>query len=330
MMSGVPVQRLAQSEGIRLAGMKDELKRHVIAQDDAINKITKAILRSRIGLKEPNHPIGTFLFLGPTGVGKTYLAQQLAQFMFGSTDALIRVDMSEYTDQFNVSRLIGAPPGYVGYEEGGQLTERVRRKPYSIVLLDEIEKAHPKVFNILLQLLDEGRLTDSFGRTVDFKNTVVIMTSNIGTRQLKEFGGGIGFNASQRATDKEYSRNVIQKALNKQFAPEFLNRIDEIITFDQLSQEAIQQIVDLELAALNKRINSIGYKLVIDDQVKLYLGKHGYDVQFGARPLKRAIQNYLEDELSELIINENLPEGATIIVSYNGEDDKLVFTTKND
>ena len=330
MMSGVPVQRLAQSEGIRLAGMKDELKRHVIAQDDAINKITKAILRSRIGLKEPNHPIGTFLFLGPTGVGKTYLAQQLAQFMFGSTDALIRVDMSEYTDQFNVSRLIGAPPGYVGYEEGGQLTERVRRKPYSIVLLDEIEKAHPKVFNILLQLLDEGRLTDSFGRTVDFKNTVVIMTSNIGTRQLKEFGGGIGFNASQRATYKEYSRNVIQKALNKQFAPEFLNRIDEIITFDQLSQEAIQQIVDLELAALNKRINSIGYKLVIDDQVKLYLGKHGYDVQFGARPLKRAIQNYLEDELSELIINENLPEGATIIVSYNGEDDKLVFTTKND
>ena len=330
MMSGVPVQRLAQSEGIRLAGMKDELKRHVIAQDDAINKITKAILRSRIGLKEPNHPIGTFLFLGPTGVGKTYLAQQLAQFMFGSTDALIRVDMSEYTDQFNVSRLIGAPPGYVGYEEGGQLTERVRRKPYSIVLLDEIEKAHPKVFNILLQLLDEGRLTDSFGRTVDFKNTVVIMTSNIGTRQLKEFGGGIGFNASQRATDKEYSRNVIQKALNKQFAPEFLNRIDEIITFDQLSQEAIQQIVDLELAALNKRINSIGYKLVIDDQVKLYLGKHGYDVQFGARPLKRAIQNYLEDELSELIINENLPEGATIIVSYNGEDDKLAFTTKND
>ena len=326
MMSGVPVQRLAQSEGIRLAGMKEELRRHVIAQDDAINKVTKAILRSRIGLKEPNHPIGTFLFLGPTGVGKTYLAQQLAQFMFGSTDALIRVDMSEYTDQFNVSRLIGAPPGYVGYEEGGQLTERVRRKPYSIVLLDEIEKAHPKVFNILLQLLDEGRLTDSFGRTVDFKNTVVIMTSNIGTRQLKEFGGGIGFNASQRATDKEYSRNVIQKALNKQFAPEFLNRIDEIITFDQLSQEAIQQIVDLELNALNKRIESIGYKLVIDNQVKQYLGKRGYDVQFGARPLKRAIQNYVEDELSELIINENLTEGATITASYDSEADKLVFT----
>jgi len=320
------VQRLAQSEGIRLAGMKEELRHHVIAQDDAINKVTKAILRSRIGLKEPNHPIGTFLFLGPTGVGKTYLAQQLAQFMFGSTDALIRVDMSEYTDQFNVSRLIGAPPGYVGYEEGGQLTERVRRKPYSIVLLDEIEKAHPKVFNILLQLLDEGRLTDSFGRTVDFKNTVVIMTSNIGTRQLKEFGGGIGFNASQRATDKEYSRNVIQKALNKQFAPEFLNRIDEIITFDQLSQEAIQQIVDLELNALNKRIESIGYKLVIDDQVKQYLGKRGYDVQFGARPLKRAIQNYVEDELSELIINENLTEGATITASYDSEADKLVFT----
>ena len=326
MMSGIPVQKLAQSEGIRLAGMKEELKHHVIAQDDAINKITKAILRSRIGLKEPNHPIGTFLFLGPTGVGKTYLAQQLAQFMFGSTDALIRVDMSEYTDQFNVSRLIGAPPGYVGYEEGGQLTEKVRRKPYSIVLLDEIEKAHPKVFNILLQLLDEGRLTDSFGRTVDFKNTVVIMTSNIGTRQLKEFGGGIGFNASQRANDKEYSRNVIQKALNKQFAPEFLNRIDEIITFDQLNEEAILQIVDLELEALEKRIESIGYKLVIDNQVKQYLSKKGYDVQFGARPLKRAIQNYLEDELSELIINDNIPEGATITVTYDKEADKITFT----
>ena len=329
MMSGVPVQKLAQDEGIRLAGMKEELKHHVIAQDDAIDKISKAILRSRIGLKEPNHPIGTFLFLGPTGVGKTYLAQQLAQFMFGSSDALIRVDMSEYTDQFNVSRLIGAPPGYVGYEEGGQLTEKVRRKPYSIVLLDEIEKAHPKVFNILLQLLDEGRLTDSFGRTVDFKNTVVIMTSNIGTRQLKEFGGGIGFNASQRANDKEYSRSVIQKALNKQFAPEFLNRIDEIITFDQLSEEAILKIVDLELAALNKRIENIGYKLVINDDVKQYLSKHGYDVQFGARPLKRAIQNYLEDELSELIINENLLEGATITVSYNKDSDKLEFNSIN-
>jgi ATP-dependent Clp protease ATP-binding subunit ClpC len=325
MMSGIPVQKLAQSEGIRLAGMKEELKHHVIAQDDAIEKVTKAILRSRIGLKEPNHPIGTFLFLGPTGVGKTYLAQQLAQFMFGSTDALIRVDMSEYNDQFNVSRLIGAPPGYVGYEEGGQLTEKVRRKPYSIILLDEIEKAHPKVFNILLQLLDEGRLTDSFGRTVDFKNTVVIMTSNIGTRQLKEFGGGIGFNARERANDKEYSRNVIQKALNKQFAPEFLNRIDEIITFDQLSEEAILRIVDLELVSLNKRIESIGYKLVIDDQVKQYLSKKGYDVQFGARPLKRAIQNYLEDELSELIINDNLPEGSTITVTYNKDTDKLEF-----
>ena len=327
MMSGVPVQKLAQTEGVRLAGMKDELKRHVVAQDDAIDKISKAILRSRIGLKEPNHPIGTFLFLGPTGVGKTYLAQQLAQFMFGSPDALIRIDMSEYTDQFNVSRLIGAPPGYVGYEEGGQLTEKVRRRPYSIVLLDEIEKAHPKVFNILLQLLDEGRLTDSFGRTVDFKNTVVIMTSNIGTRQLKEFGGGIGFNASQRATDKEYSRSVIQKALNKQFAPEFLNRIDEIITFDQLSEDAIQKIVDIELEALEKRIENIGYKLSIDEPVKRYLSKHGYDVQFGARPLKRAIQNYLEDGLSELIVNENIPEGSTIIVSYQQDADKLVFNT---
>ncbi len=326
MMSGIPVQKLAQSEGIRLSGMKEELKHHVIAQDDAIDKVTKAILRSRIGLKEPNHPIGTFLFLGPTGVGKTYLAQQLAQFMFGSTDALIRVDMSEYNDQFNVSRLIGAPPGYVGYEEGGQLTEKVRRKPYSIILLDEIEKAHPKVFNILLQLLDEGRLTDSFGRTVDFKNTVVIMTSNIGTRQLKEFGGGIGFNARERANDKEYSRNVIQKALNKQFAPEFLNRIDEIITFDQLSEDAILRIVDLELAALNKRIENIGYKLDIDEHVKQYLSKKGYDVQFGARPLKRAIQNYLEDELSELIVNDNIPDGATITVAYDSQIDKLTFS----
>ncbi|MBO7602650.1 MAG: ATP-dependent Clp protease ATP-binding subunit [Bacteroidaceae bacterium] len=326
MMSGIPVQKLAQSEGVRLSGMKEILKHHVIAQDDAIDKVTKAILRSRIGLKEPNHPIGTFLFLGPTGVGKTYLAQQLAQFMFGSTDALIRVDMSEYNDQFNVSRLIGAPPGYVGYDEGGQLTEKVRRKPYSIILLDEIEKAHPKVFNILLQLLDEGRLTDSFGRTVDFKNTVVIMTSNIGTRQLKDFGGGIGFNAHERANDKEYSRNVIQKALNKQFAPEFLNRIDEIIIFDQLSEDAILRIVNLELAALNKRIENIGYKLVIDEHVKQYLSKKGYDVQFGARPLKRAIQSYLEDELSELIVNENIPEGATITVAYDSQIDKLTFT----
>ena len=327
MMSGIPVQKLAQTEGIRLAGMKEELKHHVIAQDDAIEKISKAILRSRIGLQEPNHPIGTFLFLGPTGVGKTYLAQQLAKFMFGSSDALIRIDMSEYTDQFNVSRLIGAPPGYVGYDEGGQLTEKVRRKPYSIVLLDEIEKAHPKVFNILLQLLDEGRLTDSFGRTVDFKNTVVIMTSNIGTRQLKEFGGGIGFNAGLRANDKEYSRGVIQKALNKQFAPEFLNRIDEIVIFDQLGEDAILKIVDLELEALEKRIEGIGYKLVVSVEAKQFLCKHGYDVQFGARPLKRAIQNYLEDELSELIINENIPEGTTIQVKYNKESDKLEFNS---
>ena len=329
MMSGIPVQKMAQEEGVRLAGMKEELQRHVVAQDDAIAKVAKAILRSRIGLKEPNHPIGTFLFLGPTGVGKTYLAQQLAEFMFGSSDALIRVDMSEYTDQFNASRLIGAPPGYVGYEEGGQLTEKVRRKPYSIVLLDEIEKAHPKVFNILLQLLDEGRLTDSFGRTVDFKNTVVIMTSNVGTRQLKEFGGGIGFNAGQRANDKEYSRSVIQKALDKQFAPEFLNRIDEIITFDQLNEEAILKIVDLELAALTKRMEGIGYKLVVDDQVKQFLGKKGYDVQFGARPLKRAIQTYLEDELSELIVNESLAEGTTIHVGYSQEADKLEFNAND-
>ena len=261
---------MAQAEGIKLAGMKEELQAKVIAQDPAIEKVTKAILRSRVGLKDPNRPIGTFLFLGPTGVGKTHLAKQLAKYMFGSADALIRVDMSEYMEKFTVSRLVGAPPGYVGYEEGGQLTEKVRRKPYSIVLLDEIEKAHPDVFNILLQLMDEGRLTDSYGRTVDFKNTVVIMTSNIGTRQLKDFGRGVGFAAQNRTDDKEYSRGVIQKALNKSFAPEFLNRVDEIITFDQLSLDAIEKIIDIELKGLYERVESLGYKLVIDAKAKRF------------------------------------------------------------
>ena len=285
MMSGVPVQRMAQAEGMKLLGMKDDLLSKVIGQDKAIATLVKAIQRSRVGLKDPNKPIGTFMFLGPTGVGKTHLAKELAKLMFGSADALIRIDMSEYMEKFTVSRLVGAPPGYVGYEEGGQLTEKVRRKPYSIVLLDEIEKAHPDVFNILLQVMDEGRLTDSYGRTVDFKNTIVIMTSNIGTRQLKEFGKGIGFAAQVRTDDKEYSRSVITKALNKSFAPEFINRLDEIITFDQLDLDALTRIIDIELKGLYSRVKNIGYKLVIDEDAKKFVATKGYDVQFGARPL---------------------------------------------
>ncbi len=323
MMSDVPVQRMAQAEGVKLAGMKEELQAKVIAQDAAIEKLTKAILRSRVGLKDPNHPIGTFMFLGPTGVGKTHLAKQLAKYMFGSADALIRIDMSEYMEKYTVSRMIGAAPGYVGYEEGGQLTEKVRRKPYSIVLLDEIEKAHPDVFNILLQVLDEGRLTDNYGRTIDFKNTVIIMTSNIGTRQLKEFGRGVGFAAQNRTDDSEHSRSVIQKALNKTFAPEFLNRLDEIITFDQLSLDAITKIVDIELKGLYERVEAIGYKLVVEDDAKKFLASKGYDVQFGARPLKRAIQNHLEDGLSELIVAAELQPGDTINVSVDKEKDEL-------
>ena len=323
MMSGVPVQRMAQAEGIKLAGMKEDLQAKVVAQDTAIEKLTKAILRSRVGLKDPNRPIGTFMFLGPTGVGKTHLAKQLAKYMFGSSDALIRIDMSEYMEKYTVSRMIGAAPGYVGYEEGGQLTEKVRRKPYSIVLLDEIEKAHPDVFNILLQVLDEGRLTDNYGRTIDFKNTVIIMTSNIGTRQLKEFGRGVGFAAQARTDDNEHSRSVIQKALNKTFAPEFLNRLDEIITFDQLSLDAITKIVDIELKGLYGRVEAIGYKMVVDDEAKRFLATKGYDVQFGARPLKRAIQNYLEDGLSELIISAGVQPGDTINVSVNKEKNEL-------
>lgn len=323
MMSGVPVQRMAQAEGLKLAGMKQELQSKVIAQDAAIEKLTKAILRSRVGLKDPNRPIGTFMFLGPTGVGKTHLAKELAKYMFGSADALIRIDMSEYMEKYTVSRMIGAAPGYVGYEEGGQLTEKVRRKPYSIVLLDEIEKAHPDVFNILLQVLDEGRLTDNYGRTIDFKNTVIIMTSNIGTRQLKEFGRGIGFTTQNREDDNEHSRGVIQKALNKTFAPEFLNRLDEIITFDQLSLDAITRIVDIELKGLLSRVEAIGYQLSIDDKAKKFLATKGYDVQFGARPLKRAIQNYLEDGLSELIIAQGLQSGDVVTVSVDAEKNEL-------
>lgn len=328
MMSGVPVQRMAQAEGMKLLGMKDDLLSKVIGQDRAIATLVKAIQRSRVGLKDPNKPIGTFMFLGPTGVGKTHLAKELAKLMFGSADALIRIDMSEYMEKFTVSRLVGAPPGYVGYEEGGQLTEKVRRKPYSIVLLDEIEKAHPDVFNILLQVMDEGRLTDSYGRTVDFKNTIVIMTSNIGTRQLKEFGKGIGFAAQVRTDDKEYSRSVITKALNKSFAPEFINRLDEIITFDQLDLDALTRIIDIELKGLYSRVKNIGYKLVIDEDAKKFVATKGYDVQFGARPLKRAIQNNLEDGISELILGSEMAAGDTIKVSYDKEKDLIVMTVE--
>ena len=328
MMSGVPVQRMAQAEGMKLLGMKDDLLSKVIGQDKAIATLVKAIQRSRVGLKDPNKPIGTFMFLGPTGVGKTHLAKELAKLMFGSADALIRIDMSEYMEKFTVSRLVGAPPGYVGYEEGGQLTEKVRRKPYSIVLLDEIEKAHPDVFNILLQVMDGGRLTDSYGRTVDFKNTIVIMTSNIGTRQLKEFGKGIGFAAQIRTDDKEYSRSVITKALNKSFAPEFINRLDEIITFDQLDLNALTRIIDIELNGLYSRVEHIGYKLVIDEDAKKFVATKGYDVQFGARPLKRAIQNNLEDGISELILGSEMAAGDTIKVSYDKEKDIIVMTVE--
>lgn len=328
MMSGVPVQRMAQAEGMKLLGMKDDLLSKVIGQDKAIATLVKAIQRSRVGLKDPNKPIGTFMFLGPTGVGKTHLAKELAKLMFGSADALIRIDMSEYMEKFTVSRLVGAPPGYVGYEKGGQLTEKVRRKPYSIVLLDEIEKAHPDVFNILLQVMDEGRLTDSYGRTVDFKNTIVIMTSNIGTRQLKEFGKGIGFAAQVRTDDKEYSRSVITKALNKSFAPEFINRLDEIITFDQLDLDALTRIIDIELKGLYSRVKNIGYKLVIDEDAKKFVATKGYDVQFGARPLKRAIQNNLEDGISELILGSEMAAGDTIKVSYDKEKDLIVMTVE--
>ena len=336
MMTGIPVQRMQQAEGERLRNMADELKKEVVAQDAAIEKMVKAIQRNRVGLKEPNHPIGAFMFLGPTGVGKTYLAKKLAEQMFGSADAIIRVDMSEYTESFNTSRLIGAPPGYVGYEEGGQLTERVRRHPYSIVLLDEIEKAHGNVFNLLLQVLDEGRLTDGNGRLIDFRNTVIIMTSNAGTRQLKEFGRGVGFNAggtsafSHDEKDKEHARSIVQKALSKQFSPEFLNRLDEIITFDQLDLNAIKRIIDIELRGLYKRIEQLGYQMQITDEAKAFVAEKGYDVQFGARPLKRAIQTYIEDPVCELLLNNVAPLNAeqgtapiTILADKQADEDHL-------
>ena len=329
-MTGIPVQRMAEAEGVRLKNMAADLKKAVIGQDQAIEKMVKSIQRNRIGLKAPNHPIGAFMFLGPTGVGKTYLAKKLAEIMFGSQDALIRIDMSEYTESFNVSRLVGAPPGYVGYEEGGQLTEQVRRHPYSIVLLDELEKAHGNVFNLLLQVLDEGRLTDGNGRLVDFRNTVIIMTSNAGTRQLKEFSRGVGFNAggisdlnNMNSDDKQYARSIIQKSLGKQFSPEFLNRLDEIITFDQLDLEAIKKIVDIELQGLYRRIADLGYHVQLTDKAKEFVASKGYDVQFGARPLKRAIQTYVEDSVCERILSGEVHEGDTLVLGKSVGKDVL-------
>jgi ATP-dependent Clp protease ATP-binding subunit ClpC len=327
MMSGVPVQSIGKAEGLKLVGMKDTLRASVIGQDAAVEKIVKAIQRNRIGLKDPNRPIGTFMFLGPTGVGKTHLAKKIAEELFDSADALIRIDMSEYMEKFNVSRLVGAPPGYVGYEEGGLMTEKVRRKPYSVVLLDEIEKAHPDVFNLLLQVMDEGHLTDSLGRKIDFKNTILIMTSNVGTRQLKDFGRGIGFNTDSIA-GKEYSRGVLQKALNKTFSPEFLNRVDDIIIFDQLEKDSIEKIIDIELKSFYKRIEELGYKIKLTKAAKSFLSDKGYDVQFGARPLKRAIQNYVEDEISELILSGAVEKESTITFDVDKENDKLKVTAK--
>ncbi len=327
MMSGVPVQRIGETEGVKLVGMKDSLKASVIGQDEAVQKVVKAIQRNRLGLKDPNRPIGTFMFLGPTGVGKTHLAKKIAEELFDSADALIRIDMSEYMEKFNVSRLVGAPPGYVGYEEGGLLSEKVRRKPYSVVLLDEIEKAHPDVYNILLQVMDEGHLTDSLGRKVDFKNTILIMTSNVGTRQLKDFGRGVGFHMSP-SINNEISRNVLQKALNKQFSPEFLNRVDDIITFDQLEKSSIEKIIEIELRSFYKRMAELSYTIELTQEAKDFLTEKGYDIQFGARPLKRAIQTYVEDEIAELILSGSAKEGSTISFEADKEKDKLKAVAK--
>ncbi|MBE0677628.1 MAG: ATP-dependent Clp protease ATP-binding subunit [Bacteroidales bacterium] len=330
MMTGVPVQRIAQTEGTRLLQMGEELKGSIIGQDQAIAKIVKSIQRNRAGLKDPNKPIGTFIFLGPTGVGKTQLAKVLAKFLFDSTENLIRVDMSEYMEKFSVSRLVGAPPGYVGYEEGGQLTEKVRRKPYSVVLLDEIEKAHPDVFHILLQVLDEGQLTDSLGRRVDFRNTIVIMTSNIGTRQLSEFGTGVGFETTaKRTTRDDQTRSILQKALQKTFAPEFLNRIDDVVMFNHLSREDIDKIIDIELKGLYDRIEALGYRMKLSAAARDFMADRGFDVQYGARPLKRAIQKYLEDPLAEVIIKASVSEGAVINVGYTKGKEELSFRVGN-
>lgn len=335
-MTGVPVRRISEGETAQLKTLAATLKQTVIAQDEAVEKVSKAILRNRVGLKSPNQPIGVFMFLGPTGVGKTHLAKKIAEHLFGSTDSLIRIDMSEYAESFTTSRLVGAPPGYVGYNEGGQLSEKVRRHPYSVVLLDEIEKAHSNVFNMLLQVLDEGRLTDGNGRLVDFRNTIIIMTSNAGTRQLKDFGRGIGFSkrnilgADLDEDDKRYARDIIMKSLSKQFAPEFLNRLDDVITFDQLSIEALEKIVDIQLADLSERLLSMGYRLSITDAAKSFVANHGYDVQFGARPLRRAIQTYIEDKLSEALISEEFTPGQTIVIDKITDKDELSFTVETE
>ncbi|MFT4898940.1 MAG: ATP-dependent Clp protease ATP-binding subunit ClpC [Flavobacteriales bacterium] len=326
MMTGIPTKRVAEKEQGRLSKMAEELEGTVIGQDEAIKKVVKAIQRNRVGLKDPNKPIGSFIFLGPTGVGKTQLTKELAKFMFDSEDALIRIDMSEYMEKFAISRLIGAPPGYVGYEEGGQLTEKVRRKPYSIILLDEIEKAHPDVFNLLLQALDDGHLTDSLGRKVDFRNCVIIMTSNIGTRKLKEFGNGVGFNTSakENASD-DHAKSVITGALKKSFAPEFLNRIDDVVLFNSLSRENIHKIIDIELKKLFSRVEDLGFKITLTDKAKDYIADKGYDKEYGARPLKRAIQKYLEDELAEEILSSNLTIGDTVKVDFDEKKSEIVM-----
>lgn len=335
-MTGVPVRRISEGETAQLKTLAATLKQTVIAQDEAVEKVSKAIMRNRVGLKSPNQPIGVFMFLGPTGVGKTHLAKKIAEHLFGSTDSLIRIDMSEYAESFTTSRLVGAPPGYVGYNEGGQLSEKVRRHPYSVVLLDEIEKAHSNVFNMLLQVLDEGRLTDGNGRLVDFRNTIIIMTSNAGTRQLKDFGRGIGFSkrnilgADLDEDDKRYARDIIMKSLSKQFAPEFLNRLDDVITFDQLSIEALEKIVAIQLADLSERLLSMGYRLSITDAAKSFVANHGYDVQFGARPLRRAIQTYIEDKLSEALISEEFTPGQTIVIDKITDKDELSFTVETE
>ena len=332
MMTGIPVKRIAQSEGKRLVNMDEELKGSVIGQDEAIKKIVKSIRRNRAGLKDPNKPIGSFIFLGPTGVGKTHLAKVLARFLFDTEDALVRIDMSEYMEKFSISRLVGAPPGYVGYEEGGQLTEKVRRKPYSIVLLDEIEKAHPDVFHLLLQVLDDGQITDSLGRRIDFKNTIIIMTSNIGSRQVKEFGQGVGFNTAARESEKDkFSHGIIESALKRSFAPEFLNRIDDIVIFDSLKREHIHQIINIELKSLFSRIRELGYQLTLTESAKDFIVEKGWDEKFGARPLKRAIQKYVEDPLAEEIINAKLVEGDQITLDYSeGKSDLDIAIIHNE
>lgn len=326
MMTGIPVKRVAQSESNKLVTMSVDMKKSIIGQDEAIEKITKAIQRNRVGLKNPNKPIGSFIFLGPTGVGKTQLAKSLAKYLFDSEDSLVRIDMSEYMEKFSVSRLIGAPPGYVGYEEGGQLTEKIRRKPYSVILLDEIEKAHPDIYNILLQVLDDGQLTDGLGRKVDFKNTLIIMTSNIGVRQLKDFGQGVGFATKTRQDNsEEYSKGIIQNALKRTFSPEFLNRIDDVVVFNSLGREQIHQIIDISLGDLMKRLANMNYQLVLTQEAKEFVAEKGFDPQFGARPLNRAIQKYVEDPLAEFILSENPGEGRVLEATLDKEQSKLVI-----